>query len=91
MRLGSAYKLVCYFTNWSQYRPDPAKFFPKDVDPCLCTHLIYAFATMNDNKIAPYEWNDIDVLYPQFLALKERNKDLVNLLAIGGWNFGTQK
>uniref|UniRef100_A0A8D0P796 Acidic mammalian chitinase n=1 Tax=Sus scrofa TaxID=9823 RepID=A0A8D0P796_PIG len=91
VRLGSAYKLVCYFTNWSQYRPDPAKFFPKDVDPCLCTHLIYAFATMNDNKIAPYEWNDIDVLYPQFLALKERNKDLVNLLAIGGWNFGTQK
>uniref|UniRef100_A0A8C6FJW5 GH18 domain-containing protein n=1 Tax=Moschus moschiferus TaxID=68415 RepID=A0A8C6FJW5_MOSMO len=88
---GSAYKLVCYFTNWSQYRPEPAKFFPKDVDPCLCTHLIYAFATMNDNKIAPYEWNDIDVLYPEFQALKEHNKDLVTLLAVGGWNFGTQK
>ncbi|XP_006866059.1 PREDICTED: acidic mammalian chitinase-like [Chrysochloris asiatica] len=91
VQLGSAYKLVCYFTNWSQYRPEPAKFFPKDVDPCLCTHLVYAFATMNDNKIAPFEWNDIDVLYPQFRALKERNGDLVNLLAIGGWNFGTQK
>uniref|UniRef100_A0A4W2FZS2 GH18 domain-containing protein n=1 Tax=Bos indicus x Bos taurus TaxID=30522 RepID=A0A4W2FZS2_BOBOX len=87
----SAYKLVCYFTNWSQYRPEPAKFFPKDVDPCLCTHLIYAFATMNDNKIAPYEWNDIDVLYPGFQALKEHNKDLVTLLVVGGWNFGTQK
>ncbi|XP_027394038.1 acidic mammalian chitinase-like [Bos indicus x Bos taurus] len=70
----SAYKLVCYFTNWSQYRPEPAKFFPKDVDPCLCTHLIYAFATMNDNKIAPYEWNDIDVLYPGFQALKEQSE-----------------
>ncbi|XP_016045416.1 acidic mammalian chitinase-like [Erinaceus europaeus] len=91
VQLGSAYKLVCYFTNWSQYRPEPAKFFPKDVDPCLCTHLVYAFATMVDNKIAPYEWNDIDVLYPQFRSLKERNRDLVNLLAIGGWNFGTQK
>uniref|UniRef100_A0A8D1JBL8 GH18 domain-containing protein n=1 Tax=Sus scrofa TaxID=9823 RepID=A0A8D1JBL8_PIG len=77
MRHSSAYKLVCYFTNWSQYRPDPAKFFPKDVDPCLCTHLIYAFATMNDNKIAPYEWNDIDVLYPQFLALKERSTNVL--------------
>ncbi|XP_052493991.1 acidic mammalian chitinase-like [Budorcas taxicolor] len=91
VQLGSAYKLVCYFTNWSQYRPEPAKFFPKDVDPCLCTHLIYAFATINDNKIAPYEWNDIDVLYPEFQALKEHNKDLVTLLAVGGWNFGTQK
>ncbi|MXQ79592.1 hypothetical protein E5288_WYG007031 [Bos mutus] len=90
VQLGSAYKLVCYFTNWSQYRPEPAKFFPKDVDPCLCTHLIYAFATMNDNKIAPYEWNDIDVLYPGFQALKEHNKDLVTLLVVGGWNFGTQ-
>uniref|UniRef100_A0A8C0CVL7 chitinase n=1 Tax=Balaenoptera musculus TaxID=9771 RepID=A0A8C0CVL7_BALMU len=69
--IGSAYKIVCYFTNWSQYRPEPAKFFPKDVDPCLCTHLIYAFATMNDNKIAPYEWNDIDVLYTQFQTLKD--------------------
>ncbi|ELR49671.1 hypothetical protein M91_12437 [Bos mutus] len=74
VQLGSAYKLVCYFTNWSQYRPEPAKFFPKDVDPCLCTHLIYAFATMNDNKIAPYEWNDIDVLYPGFQALKEQSE-----------------
>ncbi|XP_031823132.1 acidic mammalian chitinase-like isoform X1 [Sarcophilus harrisii] len=88
---GSAYKLVCYFTNWSQYRPEPAKCFPKNVDPCLCTHLVYAFATMNENKIAPYEWNDIDVSDPRFRALKLQNKDLVNLLAIGGWNFGTQK
>ncbi|KAJ8784699.1 hypothetical protein J1605_008050 [Eschrichtius robustus] len=71
LQLGSAYKIVCYFTNWSQYRPEPAKFFPRDVDPCLCTHLIYAFATMNDNKIAPYEWNDIDVLYTQFQTLKD--------------------
>ncbi|KAB0386955.1 hypothetical protein FD755_001911 [Muntiacus reevesi] len=91
MLLWASCFLVCYFTNWSQYRPEPANFFPKDVDPCLCTHLIYAFATMNDNKIAPYEWNDIDVLYPEFQALKEHNKDLVTLLAVGGWNFGTQK
>ncbi|XP_004689553.1 PREDICTED: acidic mammalian chitinase-like [Condylura cristata] len=73
VQLGSGYKLVCYFTNWSQYRPEPAKFFPKNVDPCLCTHLVYAFATIQDNKLAPYEWNDIDVLYPQFKALKERS------------------
>ncbi|KAE8623449.1 hypothetical protein XENTR_v10005612 [Xenopus tropicalis] len=87
---GFAYKLVCYFTNWSQYRPEPAKYMPGNIDPKLCTHLIYAFATMNSNKIAPYEWND-DVLYKQYNALKQQNPNLVTLLAIGGWNFGTQK
>ncbi|KAJ6659856.1 hypothetical protein lerEdw1_018312 [Lerista edwardsae] len=70
LQLGSSYKLVCYFTNWSQYRPDPAKFKPANVNPCLCTHVIYAFATMSNNKIAPYEWND-DVLYSEFNGLKE--------------------
>nr|XP_060629027.1 acidic mammalian chitinase-like [Anolis sagrei ordinatus] len=91
LQLGSAYKIVCYFTNWSQYRPEPAKYFPNNVDPNLCTHLIYAFATMNQHKIAPYEWNDEDRLYPEFQALKKSNPNLVTLLAIGGWNFGTQK
>uniref|UniRef100_A0A452J628 Acidic mammalian chitinase n=1 Tax=Gopherus agassizii TaxID=38772 RepID=A0A452J628_9SAUR len=91
VQLGSAYKLVCYFSNWSQYRPEPAKYFPNNVDPNLCTHLIYAFATMNQNKIAPYEWNDEDRLFPEFQALKKSNDKLVTSLAIGGWNFGTQK
>jgi len=56
--LGYNYKRVCYYTNWSQYRPSPAKFFPENVDADLCTHLIYAFATMNGNKLTNYEWND---------------------------------
>ncbi|KAH1171629.1 hypothetical protein KIL84_007247 [Mauremys mutica] len=73
------------------YRPEPAKYFPNNVDPNLCTHLIYAFATMNQNKIAPYEWNDEDRLFPEFQALKKSNDKLVTSLAIGGWNFGTQK
>ncbi|KAM9319223.1 chitotriosidase-1-like [Gastrophryne carolinensis] len=90
VQLGSTYKLVCYFTNWSQYRPEPAKYMPRNIDPQLCTHLMYAFATMNQHKIAAYEWND-DVLYEQFNNLKKVNPELVTVLAIGGWNFGTQK
>ena len=52
------YKLVCYYTNWAQYRPEPMKFFPENANHSLCTHLIYAFATMSNHKLAPYEWND---------------------------------
>ena len=52
------YKRVCYFTNWAQYRPSGGKYFPDDIPLNLCTHLIYAFATMEGNKLKPFEWND---------------------------------
>uniref|UniRef100_A0A3Q3FFN8 Acidic mammalian chitinase n=1 Tax=Labrus bergylta TaxID=56723 RepID=A0A3Q3FFN8_9LABR len=83
-------QLVCYFTNWSQYRPGNGKFMPLNVDPNLCTHLIYAFAGINEaNELVTIEWND-DELYKSFNGLKQ-SQNLKTLLAVGGWNFGTQK
>ncbi|KAF4093679.1 hypothetical protein AMELA_G00004690 [Ameiurus melas] len=90
VQLGSSYILSCYFTNWGQYRPGAGKYFPTNVDPCLCDHLIYAFAGMNNNELATYEWDDVK-LYGEFQALKNQNSNLKTLLAIGGWNFGTAK
>ncbi|XP_014649631.1 PREDICTED: chitotriosidase-1 isoform X1 [Ceratotherium simum simum] len=87
---GSAAKLVCYFTNWAQYRQGPARFLPEDVSPSLCTHLIYAFAGMNNHQLSSIEWDD-DALYKKFNGLKKMNPKLKTLLAVGGWNFGTQK
>nr|XP_007975784.2 acidic mammalian chitinase-like [Chlorocebus sabaeus]AUE24250.1 acidic mammalian chitinase [Chlorocebus aethiops] len=86
--IGSAYQLTCYFSNWAQYRPGLGRFMPDDIDPCLCTHLIYAFAGMQNNKITTIEWNDV-TLYQAFNGLKNKNSQLKTLLAIGGWNFGT--
>ena len=81
------YVRVCYHTNWSQYRPGAGKFWPENIDPELCTHLMYSFAKINrnNNKLAMYEWND-DKLYPRFNALKQKNPGLRTLLAVGGWN-----
>ncbi|XP_030417333.1 chitotriosidase-1-like isoform X1 [Gopherus evgoodei] len=90
LQCSSACKLVCYFTNWSQYRPAQGRFLPENIDPNLCTHLIYAFAGLDDNQITTVEWND-EQHYKTFNGLKRKNPGLKTLLAIGGWNFGSEK
>ena len=45
------YKKVCYVTNWSQYREKPGHFVPEHIDPFLCTHLIYAFAYIDNETL----------------------------------------
>lgn len=68
----SSTRLVCYYTNWSQSRPGLGRFLPTDIDPNLCTHLIYAFADINaTNQLTTVEWNDV-VLYESFNGLKLR-------------------
>jgi len=80
------YVRVCYHTNWAQYRPGKGKFFPEQIDPFLCTHIIYAFAKIDRNhQLAMYEWND-DKLYPRTMALRQKNPQLKISLAVGGWN-----
>jgi len=65
-------------------------FKPPNIDPALCSHIIYAFATLNGNRLAPYEWDDDGPggLYEQLNAHKAHNPDLKTSIAVGGWNFG---
>lgn len=54
----ATYKRVCYYTNWSQYRLGEGKFLPSDIDPTLCTHLIFAFGKLVGNTVQKLEGND---------------------------------
>lgn len=85
------YMRVCYFTNWSQYRPTGGTFTPANIDPRYCTHLVYGFATLQGNNLAPYEWDDDTAggFYQQFTNWKNTYPSLKTILAVGGWNFGT--
>lgn len=81
----TAYHRVCYFTNWAQYRSGDGKFATSDIDPFLCTHIVYAFAKIDDNnQVGMYEWND-EKLYAQVQSLKQKNNALKTFLAVGGW------
>ncbi|XP_072307702.1 chitinase, acidic.1 [Eucyclogobius newberryi] len=71
-------------TNWAQYRPGTGQFTSDNIDPFLCTHIIYHLVTINSvNQITPIEWNDEQ----QFVGLKRlkgANPALKTLLTVGG-------
>ncbi|KAM6927299.1 LOW QUALITY PROTEIN: acidic mammalian chitinase-like [Xenentodon cancila] len=84
LHVASPSKLVCHMTNWAQYRPGTGKFTPDNIDPFLCTHIIYSLATINSfNQVSPIEWND-EELYGQLSSLKNINPVLKTLLSVGG-------
>ncbi|KAK8390928.1 hypothetical protein O3P69_016939 [Scylla paramamosain] len=85
-------RVVCYYTNWSVYRKGLAKYTPQNINPYLCTHLVYAFGGLTDEfEVKPFDsYQDIEQGgYAKFNGLKQYNKGLKTLLAIGGWNEGS--
>ncbi|CAH4032079.1 unnamed protein product [Pieris brassicae] len=81
-------KVVCYYTNWAWYRPGSGKFLPSDIDPSLCTHIIYAFAVLDSSRLVlkPHDnWLDVEnKFYEKVIALKKQGVRV--LLGLGGWN-----
>ena len=90
-------RVVCYWGSWSIYRPGDGKFEVANIDPNICTHIIYAFAGLNaeTNKIMSLDtWNDLPGnldSFGKFTRLAKSHSNLKALLAIGGWNEGSIK
>lgn len=75
------YKIVCYYTNWSQYRVKIGKFLPEDIPADLCTHIIFAFGWLKKGKLSSFESNDETKdgkvgLYQRIVGLKKANPSL---------------
>lgn len=91
-------KMVCYYGSWAVYRPGNGKFDVEAIDPFLCTHIVYGFTGLgSDNTIQPIDpYNDLyenwgKGAFLRFTGLKKINPQLKTLLAIGGWNEGSEK
>ncbi|KAJ8299410.1 hypothetical protein KUTeg_023470 [Tegillarca granosa] len=82
------YRRVCYHTSWSQNYSGLGRFVPQDIDPRLCTHLIYAYGKLQNNRILTLLDNDIEN-FKIFNDLKYGYPELKTLLAIGGWSAGS--
>lgn len=81
----SAARFVCYYPNWS--------FSPDNIDPNLCTHLIYSFASLDEatfTMVPSDTRTDIrNGWYLQFTGLKAKNPQLKTMIALGGWTDST--
>lgn len=85
---------MCYFASWTIYRPDNGKFTALDVDPNLCTHILYAFVGLREDGsvsiLDDWEMTGLEEL-AHLMSLKEKNPNLKIILSMGGWNEGSQK
>lgn len=95
---GADKKVVCYYGSWAVYRPEPGKFPVENIDPFICTHLVYGFAGLSSsNTIRSLDaWQDLEDdwgkgAFKRFNNLKKINPKLKTILAIGGWNEGSTK
>jgi len=83
-------RIVCYYPNWTYYRTGDGKYTVEDIDPSLCTHLMYSFAVLDPTThlITVHDsWLDIDLgNIRKFTNLKAHHPHVKLLLALGGWN-----
>ncbi|XP_046436427.1 probable chitinase 2 [Neodiprion fabricii] len=91
-------KIVCYFGSWAVYRPGNGKIEISNLDPSLCTHMIYTFVGITEaGEVKVLDpWADLPdnggkAGFQKFNALRERHQGMKTLVAIGGWNEGSEK
>ncbi|XP_076659481.1 chitinase-3-like protein 1 [Halictus rubicundus] len=90
-------KIVCYFGSWAVYRPGNGQIQISDINPSLCTHMVYTFVGVNaDGTIKVLDpWADLPDGggkngFNQFVARGKQSPGTKSLIAIGGWIEGSK-
>ncbi|KAL2811037.1 glycoside hydrolase superfamily [Aspergillus granulosus] len=80
-------RVVGYYEGWSSRRPCN-KFWPEQIPVGVYSHINFAFATIDPEtyEVGPADKQDVD-LYKRLVAIKEYDKDVKILIALGGWTF----
>lgn len=74
-------------TNWAWHRLDQGKYVPENINPDLCTHIVFAFAALDPENLiikASNPYTDIEtiLLYKRVTILRENGVKV--LIALGG-------
>ncbi|PSN55500.1 Chitotriosidase-1 [Blattella germanica] len=87
---------ICYWGSWSTYRQGIANFEVNNIDPKLCTHIVYAYTGLKNGVIASLdEYNDYEDNWGKGNMKKfvnfANNNGIKALVGIGGYNEGSTK
>ncbi|XP_071451236.1 chitinase-like protein EN03 [Hetaerina americana] len=88
------YKVVCYYDSRAHWRHGQGRMRAADIDPTLCTHLVYGPAKLNPENFHLQPYNaELDLEsgrgnYMEIAGLKARNPRLTILLGVGIWPAG---
>ena len=66
-------QVICYYGSWAVWRPGDGKFDVDDIDPYLCTTLIFGFAGLNNQT-----W-EIEVTDEYIIFVEITNFFIVNI------------
>ncbi|XP_017154888.1 probable chitinase 10 [Drosophila miranda] len=80
----AAPKVLCYMSNWAFYRKADGQFAPEQIDPRLCSAIIYSFASLDPDHLTIREfdpWVDIENQYYKRIT----SLGVPVLIAMGGW------
>ncbi|CAL7949845.1 unnamed protein product [Xylocopa violacea] len=89
-------KIVCYYASWTAYHEGLGKFDVPNINPALCTHVMYTFIgikTTGDVLILD-SWLDLPDGkdgYGRFTKLRQQSPDTKFMISMGGWNEGSFK
>ncbi|CAH2084075.1 unnamed protein product [Euphydryas editha] len=91
--------VVCFFSSWAMFKNPPVRFQISDIDPSLCTHIVYAFAGLDERSStikSINQWLDIEsnggqAGYKNFTQIKKKYPHIKTILSIGGWDEGSIK
>ncbi len=78
-----SYRVVGYYTAWSSY----SGFTPDKLDAKKLTHINYAFANIQNNKIVLGYPDKDPTNLKKLNELKSVNSDLKILISVGGWTW----
>ena len=86
---GQQKTILCYWGHLSVHGRGTDQFLLEDIDPSLCTHLVYATIGLNGNDFTlkpggDEETNPVTGLYKRFTDLKLQNPNLKTLICISG-------
>ena len=76
------HKIAGYYVSWSAYGRN---YTPRDIDATKFTHIIYAFANIDNGVITPGDAAVDPGNFAELRELKRKHDHLKLLIAVGGW------